>query len=100
MPWPFCEVCNQPAFGVYCSALGPISHAYCSSCMQAGLEPWGTLVGAMFGIGCANVPPEYQPLIQRICDFYKKTEEELWAEVDRVEQAYEAFSAQENKNGD
>jgi len=35
-----CQVCNgQPAVGVACSSLGPISHAYCQECLRRGAEP-------------------------------------------------------------
>lgn len=38
MPMPNCDICGETALGVACSPLGPISFAYCRTCLNDGAE--------------------------------------------------------------
>lgn len=38
MPMPNCDICGEPAIGVACSTLGPMSFAYCKTCLNDGAE--------------------------------------------------------------
>lgn len=87
-----CEICNKnDAAGVASSKLCPISHAYCGECISANREVWTTLVGGLFGCNKDFVSEWIRPIIKATCEFYGKTENELWAEVDRLEKDYEEY---------
>lgn len=93
-----CEICNKnDAAGIASSKLCPISHAYCSECISANREVWTTLVGGLsligglFGCNKDFVSEWIRPIIKATCEFYGKTEGELWAEVDRLEKDYESM---------
>lgn len=48
MKKPTCQVCNQKeSIGVACSALGPISLAYCKDCAENHAEPLGLTFSTM-----------------------------------------------------
>jgi hypothetical protein len=85
-----CVICCQPAAGVFASAFGPISHAYCVDCGRADREEWNTLIGGLMGLRRADVSDWAKPCIAATCAFYCKTEDELWAEVDAATRDYEA----------
>lgn len=39
MAGAICDTCGEPSVGVACSALGPISFAYCRTCLRLKAEP-------------------------------------------------------------
>jgi hypothetical protein len=84
-----CWICAKEALGVACSPLGAISGAYCRECLVEGREPWGVIVGALFGCERGKVADWMQPLIDRMVAFYGRTEDELWAEVAQAEREYD-----------
>lgn len=86
--FPPCEVCNKPGIGVCSSTLGPISHSFCRECLNAGRQPWNTLVGGLFGLTKDTVADWIYPIIEETCKFYNKTEDELWREVDNLEEQF------------
>ena len=86
-----CEICKKPAVGVCSASIGAISHAYCQECIEAGREPWSTLVGASYGLTRESVAEWFIPTIEATCAFYKKTVDEFWAEVKKLEDEYDAY---------
>ena len=47
-----CDVCGkQTDVAVCASSCGPISLAYCRSCLEAGLEPYGIMLAYISGAG-------------------------------------------------
>ena len=47
-----CDVCGkQTNVAVCASSCGPISLAYCRSCLEAGLEPYGIMLAYISGAG-------------------------------------------------
>jgi hypothetical protein len=86
-----CEICGNEATGVFSSCMGPISHAYCVECGKAGREVWTTLVGGLFGVTKETVAEWTQPVIDATCEFYGKTEDQLWEEVKKLEESYEEY---------
>ena len=84
-----CEVCHEPAVGVCSSGMGPISHAFCKECLVENRVPWSTLVGGLYGCRKGHVAEYAKAYIEGTCEFYDKTEDELWAEVEKLEEDYE-----------
>jgi hypothetical protein len=87
---PPCWICHQPSLGVACSSLGAISGAYCRECLEAGREPWGVWVGTLMGVGRDDLHPDLRPYLEATLSFYGKTEEDLWADVEKACSDYEA----------
>lgn len=51
-----CDVCGKEEnIHVHASTMGPISLAYCTACLEAGLEPYNIMVAY---ISCAGKFPE------------------------------------------
>lgn len=93
---PKCEICHkEPAF-VACSIFGAISHALCQECSVAGRKPWATLVGVLAVCDPSHVAEWVKPIIQTTCEFYKKSEDELWAEVEEFNRGYEKLMMVDN----
>lgn len=88
---PPCEVCHKPGDGVYSSALGPISHAYCRECLEAHREVYGTLMAGLYGVERENVSEGVQQIIKATLAFYNKTEDELWEHVEAFRKEYDAY---------
>lgn len=82
-----CDVCGKQTDVAVCSSsCGPISFAYCRSCLEGELEPYGIMLSY---IACAghwpdDVNPAYQELVRKNLAFYGKTEEEFAADVERM----------------
>jgi hypothetical protein len=93
-----CEICGGPSVGVASSSLGAISHAYCALCASSNREVWTTLIGGLFGTEPDAVADWVKPIIEATCEFYKKTEEQLWLEVAAMEQAYNEHINEEKAN--
>lgn len=89
-----CDICNGRAVGVTSSVLGAISFAICEDCATSNRQPWAVLVGGLYGTSKENVGDWVKPIIEETCAFYKKTEDELWAEVKRLEEDFENFTKQ------
>lgn len=100
-----CDVCNVGNVkGVFASSCGPISFAYCQTCLDLGAEPYGAVVGYL---ACAvsdgeDVRPErgiinerYQKLIDVSLATAKKTREELYADITSSVKEYEKMLADE-----
>ena len=63
-----CDVCGkQTNVAVCASSCGPISLAYCRSCLEAGLEPYGIMLAYISGAGHwpDDINPAYQVLQHR-----------------------------------
>ena len=82
-----CDVCGKQADDAVCaSSCGPISLAYCRSCLEAGLEPYGIMFAYISGAGHwpDDINPAYQELVRKNLAFHGKTEEEFAAGVERA----------------
>ena len=82
-----CDVCGKQTDVAVCSpSCGQISLAYCRSCMEAELEPYGIMLSYISGAGHwpDDVNPAYQTLVCKNLAFYGKTEEEFAADVERM----------------
>lgn len=84
-----CEVCGNPSVGVYASPLGAISCAFCKECGSKGRQPWFVVVGALMFVKRNELAEWTRPYVEATCAFYKKTEDELWAEVEKAQKEYE-----------
>jgi hypothetical protein len=89
-----CDICGSSEnVMVACSTAGAVSHVYCHECMKSNREVWGTLVGGLMGLTKDEVSESFNPIIKATCEFYGRTEEELWEEVSQAEEEYfEAMS--------
>lgn len=94
-----CEICGGPGALVCSSSLGPISHAYCPDCVTADREVWGTLVAGLWGCRKYSVADWVKPTIKATCEFYGKTGDQLWEEVEKFEQEYMENRRKEMENG-
>lgn len=85
-----CDICGSTEDVIVCCATaGAVSHAYCKVCMEANRECWGTLVGGLMGVaGPDDVSDSFKPIIKATCEFYGRTEDELWEAVSRAENEY------------
>lgn len=82
-----CDVCGKQTDVVVCSSsCGPISLAYCRSCLESKLEPYGIMLSYIAGVGHwpDDVNPVHQELVRRNLAFHGKTEEEFAADVERT----------------
>lgn len=86
-----CEVCGLDTTHVCASSLGAISHALCDECLSLGRQPWTTLIGGLYGVRKDTCADWVKPIIKATCDFYGKTEDDLWAEVEKLEKDYEEY---------
>lgn len=92
-----CEVCGKLANHVFASCLGPISHAYCVECIQAGREVWTTLVGGLFSLTRETVGEWIKPIIKATCEFYGKTEDDLWRDIEDYNKSFDEYMKQKEK---
>lgn len=92
-----CEVCQKPAIGVCSSVMGAITHGFCRECLTANRQPWTTLVGGLIGCARDHVADWTRPYIEATCEFYGKTEDELWEEVERVSKEYDEHMRRERE---
>lgn len=79
-----CEVCGEIKPVQVCSSmLGAVSFAYCKDCLEAGLEPYGALIGFMSACGLTydNVNESYVELIDRCVVANHKTLDQFNQEV-------------------
>jgi len=82
-----CECCNEnEAIGVFSSQCGPISHAYCKDCADAGYEPYGSIVALGLCVEFEDMNEDSQKMILHNLKFYKKTLDEF-KEIARVANA-------------
>lgn len=86
-----CVICGKKAAGVCSSQMGPVSHAYCSECLYFHREEWNTLIGGLFGLDKDSTADWVKPIIIATCEFYNRTEEELWNAVDKATEDYEDY---------
>jgi hypothetical protein len=68
--------------------MGAVSFAYCAECLKKHREPWGSLVGGLMGVGRGEEADWVKPIIQATLEFYGKSEDELWAEVEAADNEY------------
>lgn len=59
----------------------------CGSCSYARLLPWDVLVGLLLGCGMQQAQ-QFSGVIRATCDFFSRSESELWAEVNSIQQSY------------
>lgn len=90
-----CEICGNPAIGVGASTFGAISHAMCRECVEAGREPYSTLVGGSYGLRQDTVVEGYSDWIKSTLEYYGKTEAQFWADVKKLEDQYDEYMANE-----
>ena len=82
-----CDVCGAETKIVVCaSSMGPISYAYCQSCLEKGLEPYG---GMVVYISCAGHFPDdineaYQDSVRRTLKETGVSEEKFIGDVDEA----------------
>jgi hypothetical protein len=89
-----CDVCGQDVDKLYVcsSAMGAISFAYCGKCLALGLEPYDALVGGLCGLHSMDeIRSDLHLIIERSLDFYGKTQEELFADIKKLEEDYEKY---------
>ncbi len=83
-----CAICFNAAVGIAASSIGPISHPYCKTCLEANREVWHTLIAGLFGCSKGNVVKWVQDCINATCKFYNRTEDQMWTEVQKFEDEY------------
>jgi len=87
-----CEVCGEPALGVCCSSLGAISCAFCEECLVLERQPYEVLLGGLSGLdGPEHVAEWVKSIIAATCEFYKKSENEMWDDVRQGDAEYEEY---------
>jgi hypothetical protein len=91
MAGDICDACGaRGTSGVCSSSFGAVSFAFCDACLLSGREPWFAVVGGLaFCGGPDGLSPAECPAVLHQCKLHKKTWEELWAEVRRLEDDYE-----------
>ena len=94
-----CAVCNKDTnTTVCCSSCGGISFAYCDECLQAGREPYDALVG--MGLYYDEINKGYQEkILLPSLKFYKKTIDEFNADVQQLDDDYDAWCKVQVKEG-
>jgi len=89
-----CTVCkNHEAEGANSSSLCTmtIPFSVCWDCFKENLVPWDILVHPVVGIRPErrhNLAKWEHVLISKICDFYDRTEEQLWRSVELSNERY------------
>lgn len=79
-----CDVCGKETKVAVCaSSIGPISFAYCRSCLAAGAEPYEHMVSyvACAGKWPEEISAEAQAWVRRRLAFLNKTEDEFAQDV-------------------
>jgi len=84
-----CQVCGKTAVDVISSVFGAISYASCIQCMQANREPWDIVVGGLVGCKRGHIIEDVNIFIDATCKFFNKTEDDLWAEIEKVSNEYD-----------
>lgn len=103
-----CDVCGheeteEARVGVCCSAFGPISCAYCMTCLRSGYEPYGIMVGGLMGVVEEGVDirnsirEDLIPTIQANLDRTGRTWEDLQNDLLEAEAEYMAFCNEEHE---
>lgn len=83
-----CDVCGKETETfVACSSCGAMSFAYCTECLNAGREPYDTLVGMGLNSDMINKTYKEQILLPSL-NFYGKTIQEFNADVEKMDQEY------------
>lgn len=84
LPALTCEVCGARAAGVFSSALGAVSFAYCADCNAVGAEPYGVAV-AYVALCCGDTPEAvaewFHEVVEGTAERAGKTVAEFWADV-------------------
>lgn len=85
-----CILCSKAAKGVTQSRMVPSeSFAFCDTCLGANrTELWTTLVAGLFGSRKEDVVPWVKDSIKAVCEFYNRTEDQLWKDVKLSENKY------------
>ena len=79
-----CDVCNGGPCYVVASPLGPISIRICEECALKNRQPWYVLLGGLVGCQKRKVRPSIQSIIDATCEYYGRTENDLWNEMEDV----------------
>jgi hypothetical protein len=85
-----CEVCHaEPAVGVACSVLGPVSVAYGRECLTRGYDPLGIVLATIYCVGPKreHYGPGYAEIIERSLTFHGLTWDEAVAGIDWTDPA-------------
>lgn len=91
-----CDICGSSEnVDVRSSGVGPISLAYCYECAMAGREQWAVLVGSFYGLTRENAHEAAHEIIKATCEFYGKTADDFWREIDELDRQMEEYEKQE-----
>jgi hypothetical protein len=102
-----CDCCGQEVevdnINVCASAMGPISYAYCNSCLVNGIEPYEGIIAYCAGAVESYeklTSPTYKQIIDTNLKFYGKTVEQFNADLaENNRRMYEGYSQQYNREG-
>lgn len=96
-----CDVCGSGKdTRVASSAMGAVSFSYCTECLVANREPWAALVGGL--VGCRSmedVASWARPIVRATCEFYERSLESLFLEIEVLEREYVEAMRKEDEGG-
>jgi hypothetical protein len=91
-----CEVCTNVTDLIKTEEVDRhVEVTRCSSCRYADRLPWDVLVGLLLGSGLQGAS-RYSQMIFSTCDYFDRSEQELWAEVEQAQHQY--INAEFNSN--
>jgi hypothetical protein len=70
----------------------------CVSCVYADRLPWDVLVGLVLGSGLQGAQ-RFESMIHATCEFFGRSEKELFAEVEQTQYEYTHMEELENAHG-
>jgi NMD protein affecting ribosome stability and mRNA decay len=83
-----CEVCTNLAEPTRTEEVeSHVEVTRCVACKYANRLPWDVLVGLVLGSGLQGAGA-LQRYIHATCDYYGRSENELWSEVEQTEYEY------------
>lgn len=99
-----CSVCGRARpVVVCCSAMGPVSYAYCKKCHANRAEPYGAMVAYISAAGRfpEDINETYQELVRNCLHYLGKTEEQFSADVEQaIQDEIEYFKRMEEGERD
>ncbi len=91
---PRCDCCGTEGETVVaCSSMGAVSFAYCRTCAEAGVEPYGMCVSLLADCGASieNVAEWAHPIVFASLLRAGKTAEDLYRDAKKADEEYEAY---------
>ena len=83
-----CDVCGKDVAETFvrASSMGPVSYAYCTECLTAGLEPYDGMVAYIAGAGHFpdDINAGYQAKVRNVLTGLGISEEKFIADVEEV----------------